>query len=361
MLRPSKMSFIKIVFRTTKYYHLRAFQNIHFISHIIMKRGIGFGKIGLNIGQMKLGDKEEQLKEDSEKGTEAGFGSFGSFNNKEKDRNEITNLVNEEEKTEESDFVDDVNPDIAKVMGFSGFSSTTHKKGTDKLTPKTKNTTAVPTKKAQQFDVDSMFAAVAKSAFEKNFDQNQKLEEEGRAELESDYVPRVGESTRTVKQSPSEKVSDNDSDNDNDSDDSDIVGPAPPPPSDNTRKPKSRVKGDDDDEDEEEEGEREETPVDRIPHSHEVSLAHGDKAITSLALDPSGSRVISGGADYELKFWDFAGEQILYKFGLVKTVYSIFVLLSLSNSITRECLLNVVIYLTKYFVTYKITIQRSEH
>ena len=41
-------------------------------------------------------------------------------------------------------------------------------------------------------------------------------------------------------------------------------------------------------------------------------MAHGDKAITSLALDPSGSRVISGGADYELKFWDFAGEQILY-------------------------------------------------
>ena len=302
-----------------------------------MKRGIGFGKIGLNIGQMKLGDKEEQSKEDSEGGTEAGFGSFGSFNNKEKDINQITNLINEEEKTEESDFVDDVNPDIAKVMGFSGFSSTTHKKSTDKLTPKTKNTTAVPTKKAQQFDVDSMFAAVAKSAFEKNFDQNQKLEEEGRAELESDYVPRVGESSRTGKQSSSsERASDNDNDSDG-SDDSDIVGPAPPPPSNNTRKPNRRIKGDDDEDEEEEEegeeegeGEREETPVDRIPHSHEVTLAHGDKAITSLALDPSGSRVISGGADYELKFWDFAGEQILYTLVTLKTVY-IFVLHLLSN------------------------------
>ena len=272
-----------------------------------MKRGIGFGKIGLNIGQMKLGDKEEKSKEDSG-GAEAGFGSFGSFTNKGKDNNEITNLVNEEEKAEESDFVDDVNPDIAKVMGFSGFSSTTHKKGTDKLTPKTQNTTAVPPKKAQQFDVESMFAAVAKSAFEKNFDQNQKLEEEGRAELESDYVPTVGQSSRTDKQSHKPSDEDNDSD---DSDDSDIVGPAPPPPADITKKPKSRVKdGDHDDEDdEEEEVEREETPVDRIPHSHEVSLAHGDKAITSLALDPSGSRVISGGADYELKFWDFAGKE----------------------------------------------------
>merc|ERR1719282_270085 len=171
---------------------------------------------------MKLGDKEEKSKEDSEERTAAGFGSFGSFNNKEKDRNEITNLVNEEEKTEESDFVDDVNPDIAKVMGFSGFSSTTHKKATDKLTPKTQNTTAVPTKKAQQFDVDSMFAAVAKSAFEKNFDQNQKLEEEGRAELESDYVPRVSQSSRTVKPTSIEKPSDNDNDSD-DSDDSDMV------------------------------------------------------------------------------------------------------------------------------------------
>ena len=104
--------------------------------------------------------------------------------------------------------------------------------------------------------------------------------------------------------------------------------------------------GDDEDEEEEEEeeGEREETPVDRIPHSHEVSLAHGDKAITSLALDPSGSRVISGGADYELKFWDFAGEQILYTLVTLKTVNSLFVLHLLSN-LTTEWVLNRLYYL----------------
>ena len=258
-----------------------------------MKRGTGFGKIGLNIGQMKIGEKEATTKDDDQKG----FGSFGSFSGSAKDSSEITNLVNEDESKEESDFVEDVNPDIAAVMGFSGFYSTTHKKGTDKLTPKTQNTTAVPTKKAQQFDVDSMFAAVAKSAFEKNFDKNQKLEEEGRAELGSDYVPPVSQKT-------SSKQSQDHSDNDSDESD-DVVGPAPPPPSDNTKRP-SRVSGEHDEEEEEEEAE-EETPVDRIPHSHEVSLCHGDKAITSLALDPSGSRVISGGADYDLKFWDFAG------------------------------------------------------
>ena len=65
-----------------------------------MKRGIGFGKIGLNIGQMKLGDKEDKSKDDSGGGSEAGFGSFGSFTNKAKDSNEITNLVNEEENKE---------------------------------------------------------------------------------------------------------------------------------------------------------------------------------------------------------------------------------------------------------------------
>ena len=46
----------------------------------------------------------------------------------------------------------------------------------------------------------------------------------------------------------------------------------------------------------------------RVPDApHEIKLEHGSRAITSLALDPSGARVISGAVDYELKFWDFAG------------------------------------------------------
>ena len=29
--------------------------------------------------------------------------------------------------------------------------------------------------------------------------------------------------------------------------------------------------------------------VDKIPRSHEIKLVHGDKAITALSLDPSGT------------------------------------------------------------------------
>ena len=81
-----------------------------------MKRGIGFGKIGLNLGQMKIAEKEA----DKDEGGGGGFGSFG-----DKDKNTITNLVNEEDTKEESEFIEEGSEDIAKVMGFSGFASTT--------------------------------------------------------------------------------------------------------------------------------------------------------------------------------------------------------------------------------------------
>jgi len=204
-----------------------------------------------------------------------------------------------------SDFVEEVNPDIAKIMGFSGFSST-NKTHANKLTPKIENQTApVSSKKAQQFDVESMFAAVAKSAHEKNYENNQKLEEEGRTELNSDYVlPASSKHENKVGKSDGDNKESDHNDDDGSSED-EMIGPLPPPPS-ASQQVKKSAKSNEDDEDEEEE-EREETPVDKIPHSHEVALVHGERPITSLAIDPSGSRVISGSADYELKFWDFAG------------------------------------------------------
>ncbi|RWR99641.1 WD repeat-containing protein 70-like protein [Dinothrombium tinctorium] len=44
-----------------------------------------------------------------------------------------------------------------------------------------------------------------------------------------------------------------------------------------------------------------------LPISHEVELIHGSKLVSSIALDPSGSRVVTGGYDYEVRFWDFQG------------------------------------------------------
>ena len=45
----------------------------------------------------------------------------------------------------------------------------------------------------------------------------------------------------------------------------------------------------------------------KFPISHEISLDHGMKPVLALGLDPSGARVVTGGYDYEVKFWDFAG------------------------------------------------------
>lgn len=44
-----------------------------------------------------------------------------------------------------------------------------------------------------------------------------------------------------------------------------------------------------------------------LPISHEILLKHGKKCVTSLALDPNGARLVSGGIDYEVKYWDFQG------------------------------------------------------
>lgn len=44
-----------------------------------------------------------------------------------------------------------------------------------------------------------------------------------------------------------------------------------------------------------------------LPISSSIKLLHGKKPISALALDPSGARLLTGGDDYNLKFWDFPG------------------------------------------------------
>jgi WD40 repeat protein len=48
----------------------------------------------------------------------------------------------------------------------------------------------------------------------------------------------------------------------------------------------------------------EENPF-NIPYSHEVELKGHEGHVSALSLDPSGSRLISGGYDSVIKFWDF--------------------------------------------------------
>ncbi|KAI7863137.1 WD40-repeat-containing domain protein [Spinellus fusiger] len=61
---------------------------------------------------------------------------------------------------------------------------------------------------------------------------------------------------------------------------------------------------DDDDDDEEDEAEAE---AKRLPITHEIRLRDHSRTVSALTLDPSGSRLITGSYDYEVKFWDFSG------------------------------------------------------
>uniref|UniRef100_A0A3Q2EIS0 WD repeat-containing protein 70 n=1 Tax=Cyprinodon variegatus TaxID=28743 RepID=A0A3Q2EIS0_CYPVA len=58
-----------------------------------------------------------------------------------------------------------------------------------------------------------------------------------------------------------------------------------------------------------------ENPVKKIPDTHEITLQHGTKTVSALGLDPSGARLVTGGYDYDVRFWDFAGmDQALQAF-----------------------------------------------
>jgi WD40 repeat protein len=88
--------------------------------------------------------------------------------------------------------------------------------------------------------------------------------------------------------------------------DPNIIGPPRPPP--------GVVYSDSDDEEEDEEEEEEEEeevpselPSLNIPITHEIELKGHSKPISALAWDPSGARLLTGGFDYTVKFWDFGG------------------------------------------------------
>uniref|UniRef100_A0A8C7ZZN8 WD repeat-containing protein 70 n=1 Tax=Oryzias sinensis TaxID=183150 RepID=A0A8C7ZZN8_9TELE len=105
--------------------------------------------------------------------------------------------------------------------------------------------------------------------------------------------------------------------------DSELVGP-PPPPRPNAQEDDELVgpplppgytgntaDSDDEDDDDDEGGTQEDDddqdPVKKIPDTHEIILQHGTKTVSALALDPSGARLVTGGYDYDVRFWDFAG------------------------------------------------------
>lgn len=189
-------------------------------------------------------------------------------------------------------------------------------------------------KKARTFDLDSIFESTRRTAIERTqrvLEERQKVED---MEEKGESSKSVKPSVHTQRDKPAaatfrrKQESDSSSDSGSDSDsDSELIGPPLPPQykaeEDDER---SRVPGpsgstaqsdDDDDDDDDEEGQDDDddNPVKKIPDTHEITLQHGSRTVSALALDPSGARLVTGGYDYDVRFWDFAGmDQALQAF-----------------------------------------------
>ncbi|XP_038202750.1 WD repeat-containing protein 70-like [Arvicola amphibius] len=187
-------------------------------------------------------------------------------------------------------------------------------------------------KKARTFDLEAMFEQTRRTAVErsrKTLEAREKEEEmnrEKRLEKQTEDVEPAPSSSRAVRehsQPPSRDTSSSDDEGSSDSSDDEFIGP--PLPSKTVGEPvhtgdedilrplplplgeEGEKEDDDDDGDDSEDEGEEESPVLRIADSHEVTLKHGTKTVSALGLDPSGARLVTGGYDYGVKFWDFAG------------------------------------------------------
>ena len=151
------------------------------------------------------------------------------------------------------------------------------------------------------------FSESVKTAQERSKDVLQKRQEEAKKEAnttEENVTPKLSGETREEKR-----------DRKNGAENEDDVGPPLPPgfdvgPAIPAGFKIPDMKGADDAEnssDDEDEEEEEDPNQMTLPISSSINLLHGKKPIAALALDPSGARLLTGGDDYNLKFWDFPG------------------------------------------------------
>ena len=247
-------------------------------------------KIGFNLGGLKISsnvskdvqEKQENQQNESKVDKQSdGFGSFGKI------RNELTDPAAAVKQNQQDEISVETNPDIAKVMGFSGFGNG---------------------KKAKNFDMAQIMEEAKRKAQERNLASNQQLEQQYEEMRESNPIIKKATSpTTSNKNETKDRSISNSTSSSGESSDDEFVGPPIPTSS------KSKVttfKQSDLSEpnlSENEEDEKEETLEEKIPRSHECKLEHGSKAVSALAIDPSGSRLVSGSIDYEVKFWNFAG------------------------------------------------------
>ncbi|XP_017708685.1 PREDICTED: WD repeat-containing protein 70 isoform X3 [Rhinopithecus bieti] len=198
-------------------------------------------------------------------------------------------------------------PQLAVTMGFTGFG-----------------------KKARTFDLEAMFEQTRRTAVErsrKTLEAREKEEEMSREKelrQNEDIEPTSSRSNvvRDCSKSSSRDTSSSESEESSDSSGDELIGPPLPPKM--VGKPVNFMDEDilgtlppplneEEEAEEEEEEEEEENPVHKIPDSHEITLKHGTKTVSALGLDPSGARLVTGGYDYDVKFWDFAGMDASFK------------------------------------------------
>ncbi|XP_064410354.1 WD repeat-containing protein 70 isoform X2 [Latimeria chalumnae] len=183
--------------------------------------------------------------------------------------------------------------DIASVMGFSGFG-----------------------KKARTFDLDAMFEQTRRTAIERSRKMLEQREQEDSEKKQSGDIESSSASSSAMRGGPAASGSRSDSDSDDDSESSSEDEPiGPPPPSlgaaheedDDFIGPPLPPGYADSDSDNDPQEDNDDNPVKKIPDSHEITLQHGTKTVSAMGLDPSGARLVTGGYDYDVRFWDFAG------------------------------------------------------
>ncbi|KAF9557850.1 WD40 repeat-like protein [Agrocybe pediades] len=145
-------------------------------------------------------------------------------------------------------------------------------------------------------DMD-VFAAMGISGFGKTT-QKKQLDATRFDKNKREDVRRPSSVSQQPPETSAEKADDERSDNEE-------QGPAPPKanvvkkePSEEFQEPE--FERSDDDEDVEDD-------LPQFPITHEITLKDHTKVVSSLALDPSGARIVSGSYDYDCKLWDFGG------------------------------------------------------
>ncbi|KRY32895.1 WD repeat-containing protein 70 [Trichinella spiralis] len=93
-------------------------------------------------------------------------------------------------------------------------------------------------------------------------------------------------------------------DEDSISDEDSLIGPPIPSDTPSTSQTYESIDSSSSDEDE---GIEEDEEENKIPLSHEAEVNHGSKPVSAFAFDGSGARFASGGYDYSVSLWDFAG------------------------------------------------------